>query len=508
MSKKLSLLLGMCLLTACTTDDPKPASSAGGGEPTAATVTNRIDIPPAVVRNLGITFAKAERRHVDRTLRMPGSYESPPEAERNYRVPVAGRVELKITQYGRVEPGDEIAIVNSPEWRAMQAKLSSLANALVDREAEHTIEKASREAAEANIETYPERIAAYDPHIAALEDHHKTLEQKRDHWQARVVELEELVTKKAAKAGDVAEAKGNLASAESELSGEEEAHAELQRLVNELRLAEQAEHNNLKVLQAEEQAAALRVTAAEGAFNLKLKSAASLLGLDESLLADGAWRDLVRIPVRATAPGVVLDLHVTNGELLESGDSLCHVLDDSLLRFRARGLQTDLGKLRNGLPAMIVPPAGGTLESSEHVAGVIALAPRADADSRLLDVIVVPEIVPAWARPGVSAELEIVWEKTDKPELAVPNRALIRDGLETIMFVRDPKDKEKVVRTVVETGASDGRWTVVYQGVMKGSEVVVEGTYELKLTGAGKTEVEGHFHADGTFHAGKHSDDE
>jgi hypothetical protein len=31
---------------------------------------------------------------------------------------------------------------------------------------------------------------------------------------------------------------------------------------------------------------------------------------------------------------------------------------------------------------------------------------------------------------------------------------------------------------------------------------VLDGVYELKLTGAGKAMGEGHFHADGTFHAG------
>lgn len=494
-------------LAACTTDEPGKEGSGGGGE-AAAPVTNRIDIPASVVRNLGIRFAKADRRRVDRTMRMPGVFEVLPEAERDYRVPVDGRISLQVSQYQTVALHDVIAYVESPAWRTMQAELNDGAADAAERTADWKTATAEREAAEAALASYPQRIAAYNPHMKALQEHHRKLEAKRDQWQARVSELEELASKGAARSSEIAEARGNLADAETELSGEEEAHAELQRLVTELRLDEARDRSALQVLHAREAAARNRAEAAEKSFQLKLAAAAASLGLSLNLLENDAWRALGVIPIRAQAPGVVLDLHVSENEWLDAGTSFCHILDVSRLRFRARALQADLGKLKNGLPARIVPPAGGTLETADAAEGAIALAPMADGDSRLLDVIVVPVTVPAWARPGISAELEVVWDQSGPDELAVPSKALIRDGLDTVMFVRDVSDPEKVIRTVVETGASDGRWTVVYQGVMKGSEVVVEGTYELKLTGSGKPLGEGHFHADGTWHAGKHSDDE
>ena len=471
-------------------------------------VTNRIDIPPEVVRNLGITFAKAERRQVDHTIRMPGAFESPPEAERNYRAPVAGRVNLLIAQYGRVEVGDEIAVIDSPEWRAMQSELDTLDADYAERNAELVQAEGLRDQARESIKLFPQRIAGYDPQLNAISAHIEKLEVSRELWRARVTELEDLVAKGAGRSAELTEARSEVAGAESALSAEQEKRAELSRAKSELAIEAQLAEIAIPALESAVQAAQQRVDAAQRSFNLRLRSTATQLGLSVDGLRDDKWRTLDVIAVRATAPGVVLDLHVTNGELLESGESLCHVLDDSQIRFRARGLQADLGKLKNGLPARIVPPAGGTLQGGEHADGTVSLAPRANADSRLVDVIVTPQTLPAWARPGVTAELEIVWEQAPRPELAVPNRALIRDGLETIMFVRDRSDQNKVIRTAVETGPTDGRWTVVYQGVMAGSEVVVEGTYELKLTGAGKTEVDGHFHADGTFHAGKHSDDE
>lgn len=494
-------------VAACTTDEPTKKGSSGGGE-AAAPVTNRIDIPPEVVRNLGIEFAQAERRQVDRTMRMPGAFESPPEALRNYRVPVAGRVELKLAQYGRVNAGDEIATIDSTEWRSMQSELDSLDADLAERKSDLVQDEAAREQANESLKFFPQRIAAYDPQLAAVSTHIEKLENSRDLWQARVVELEDLVAKGAGRAADLTDARSEAAGAEAALSEELEKQAELERAKAELKIEQELARVAIPALEAAVSAAQNRVDAAQRSFDLKLRSAASQLDLPLETLKDNAWRTLNSIPVRATAPGVVLDLDVTNGQLVEAGQSLSHVLDDTQIRFRARGLQADLGKLKNGLPARIVPPAGGTLQNAPHAEGTVFLTPMADADARLVDVIVTPQTVPEWARPGVSAELEVVWDQAEHAELAVPNRALIRDGLDTVMFVRDPRDKNKVVRTVVETGPSDGRWTVVYSGVMSGSEVVVEGTYELKLTGAGKSDVEGHFHADGTFHAGKHSDDE
>jgi hypothetical protein len=58
------------------------AAPAGGPVESAPVVTNRIDVPDAVRRNLGITFAKVERRQVASTIRVPGQFEMLPSARR------------------------------------------------------------------------------------------------------------------------------------------------------------------------------------------------------------------------------------------------------------------------------------------------------------------------------------------------------------------------------------------------------------------------------------------
>ncbi len=497
--RKLSLML-LLVLAACTTKpEPAPHKDEGGA---GAAPTNRIDIPPAVVRNLGITFAKVERRRVERTIRLPGVFEVPPEAEREYRAPVGGRVTLLVNQYDHVATGDELARIDSAQWRDMQRELDAIEAELTARQADVVMAQAERTAAEADIEAYPRRIAAYQPHQDALEAHRQRLTEARDLWQARVQEIEDLIAKGAGKASELAEARAQLATAQSALSEEAEKRAELEREKVELAFGQQAASNRLPVLMAAETSAQSLAASAKRSFDLKLRATATLLNLEPAALDGSAWRAIDTVVVIARAPGRLMDLDVRQGDTLQAGDSLFHVMDESRTRFRARGLQSDLGRLKDGLPGRVVAPAGGTLEGSAAAEGTVSIAPMADGDSRLIDVLLTPRTRPAWARPGVGAELEVVWDATAAPELAVPARAIVRDGLDLIFFVRDANDPTKAIRTKADTGLSDGRWTVVFSGVMEGSEVVLDGTYELKLTGAGKPTGAGHFHADGTWHAG------
>src|SRR5688572_7631427 len=99
MSRALTLMLLAVLAAsgACSrrgSPEPKPSQTT----PAAAAPTNRVDVPSSVRQNLGITFAKVERRPVGRTLRVPGRFELAPTARREYRAAAPGRVELLVEQ--------------------------------------------------------------------------------------------------------------------------------------------------------------------------------------------------------------------------------------------------------------------------------------------------------------------------------------------------------------------------------------------------------------------------
>lgn len=85
--------------------------------------TNRIEIPATVRSNLGITFAKVERRQVSDTLRVPGSFELKPLAKHEYRLSLPGHVRFEIDQFAEVKPGSLLYRFQSPEWLELQSRI-------------------------------------------------------------------------------------------------------------------------------------------------------------------------------------------------------------------------------------------------------------------------------------------------------------------------------------------------------------------------------------------------
>ena len=208
------------------------------------------------------------------------------------------------------------------------------------------------------------------------------------------------------------------------------------------------------------------------------------------------------LQVVAVAPGRVERLSMVPGAWGDAGTEVLSLVDPAGLRFAAAVSLADAAGVADGLPGKIVPTQGTGIRLGDEAQGRIAVGLEADPASRMLPVFLVPDRLPGWARPGLPAYLEIQTGGNDGTT-AVPRSAIVRDGNTTVVFIRDPKDPDRILRTTVEAGADDGRWVAV-SGVAANAEVVVEGAYELKLATAAQPKKAGHFHADGVFHEGKH----
>jgi hypothetical protein len=136
--------------------------------------------------------------------------------------------------------------------------------------------------------------------------------------------------------------------------------------------------------------------------------------------------------------------------------------------------------------------------------GTLRLGLTADANERTVDLYVMPDQLAPWARPGVSAQLEIVTEGTASSELAIPLASVQRDGLKPIIFLRATDNPNEAIRMEADLGLEDGRWIAVLSGLRDGDEVVLDGGFQLMLATSGSIQKGGHFHPDGTFHEGEH----
>lgn len=424
-------------------------AKAGGGasKEGEAAPTNRVDIPASVRQNLGITFAKVESRNVAQTLRVPGRFELLPTARREYRTPLSGRVEILVSQYQTVEPGTPLYRVDASGWRDL-----------------HEQTAATRARAESMV-----------PLMAAQAEHEQSLAEKVTLWRERLQQLEELRGAGGGSATQFTEARATLNASQSELAVAKGRSAELAAQRSQA-------DSDLRSLTARHEVLTRGAGCPDGHNDAGPGSIYT---------------------VCAVEPGIVETIGMTPGALAEENGLVLTLVQPEKIRFHARGLQSDLGRLKDGLPARIAPPQGGSVDLQDTMTGVLQLGLGAEADERTVDLLVTPESLAGWARNGVSGHMEITLAG-GTAELAVPQSAVVRDGARAIIFRRDPADPEKAIRMEADIGLSDGRWVVIASGVKEGDEIVVGGNFQLMLATSGSTEKAGHFHSDGTFHKGSH----
>lgn len=445
----LLILLAACDPAPVRAPAADPAPSAAEADPSAPSAT-RIEVPASVRRNLGINFSAVEVRDLERTLRVPGSFELLPDARREYRMALPGHVELAVAQYERVEPGQLLFRYRSPTWPELVHEILEAEQAVASAEAGIAVSEARREEARRQLDVLRERT--------------RTL----------------------------AEAEFRRADLEADLATRE---ASLPRLDAELALARTSLDN------------------ARSAHQHALHRAATVTGLDEDdLIAvdpDGpdalpAYRSLDKLEVRAQEAGVVELLAATDGAFVEPPGLVLRTVDPDRLRFRALALQADLPRLAEARDARVVPPLTPGLDAATPLPATLQLGLEAHPEERTISLLATPTERAPWARPGVSAFLELVTSSTSRPGLAVPSACVVRDGLEHVVFRRDPSAPDVVLRVSADLGLDDGRWVELRSGVMRGDEVVRDGAYELLLAsqqrGGGAPTGGGHVHADGTVH--------
>ncbi|MFH1419963.1 MAG: efflux RND transporter periplasmic adaptor subunit [Planctomycetota bacterium] len=454
-------LIAFLTLPGCRDDATSNADThAQEREEAAAAPTNRIDIPPSVRQNLGITFVKTERRAVRSVIRLPGQFEFRPKARREYNAMLSGRVRLAVEQFQTVSAGDVLFELDSPQWHRVQSGLAEAFKACYCCLPELDAARAAKTENETQLAFLEQRIGR----LTGAGSRDVELEAELSKLQTMAPRLEAEVRAKKADMQSALLAYNVLLNEAQSLSGVPREQLE-------------------KLLEPEE--------------GTEPKE-------DESL-ATPYWSTVDRIVVRAEAAGVINQIGVTNQGWAETGDLIVETIEPTALRFHADALQTDINLFEDGQPGRLVPPLGGSIDLQDTVDGRIDVGFQAHPEQRTIPIYLVPEGLPRWAKAGVTAYLEVLVDGGDEPVLTIPEAAIVRDGLDKVFFRRDPRDPDQVVRIVADLGATDNRWIEVKSGVRPGDEIVLGGVYPLMLASSttGEMQKGGHFHADGAFHETK-----
>jgi RND family efflux transporter MFP subunit len=181
------------------------------------------------------------------------------------------------------------------------------------------------------------------------------------------------------------------------------------------------------------------------------------------------------LPVRAPIDGVVVRFRATLGQAVKAEDPLFEVHDLSGVNLRLQVPERDLSRVALGQRGRVRLTADPTFRDG----AVIARRGRALGEGH--------RTLPVWAElkaargtpllPGMLARLTLV---TAEPAatLAVPEDALLRDGLLAYLFVRGKDGTFE--RRQVETGRGDDQFVEITRGLAEGEAVAVRGVADLQ----------------------------
>ena len=200
--------------------------------------------------------------------------------------------------------------------------------------------------------------------------------------------------------------------------------------------------------------------------------AASLSVGQANLSLDQAKADLSDTVLRATYDAVVSRPMVAAGDFASANTVLASLVDLSRILFRAEVDEYDIGKLKPGMNVTVRVPA---LQDASFRARIEGISPIAEVINNIsvFKVSVVVDNKEGNLRPGMSAD--VVVQVASEKGIVVPAKAVttVRDR----SYIDLPGQDGEVETRRVTIGLSDGRNTVVTEGLEEGETVYLQGTF-------------------------------
>jgi len=202
-----------------------------------------------------------------------------------------------------------------------------------------------------------------------------------------------------------------------------------------------------------------------------LKSTGDRVAAGEILAVVESNESLSNYDIRSGIAGTVLDIHAVTGEFVSPDDRMFTVSDLKDVWLELSVPRQDLPLVRAGQSVQVRAP------NTEIAAAKISfVAPVVDEDTQSsVARAVIPNPRSVW-RPGLYVDALVVTD-TRKVGLAVRSSSLqtFRDWV--VVFQKSGDEYEIVP---VETGATDGEWTEITDGLEAETEYVSEGSFVIK----------------------------
>ncbi len=199
------------------------------------------------------------------------------------------------------------------------------------------------------------------------------------------------------------------------------------------------------------------------------------IGLTESQLSKvlDTKKILPSVPVIAPSNGVIARFDRVLGQSIRADEPLFEIHDNSQVIIRGFVPSRDISQVKIGQPSRVRFVATG---DQEYNADVVRMGPVVTNNNQSiwLRLASMPAI-PLQYRMLATANLIT---QTSPPTLAVPNSAIIDDGLQSFVFVQKPDSTFERRRVVI--GITDDRHSQITSGLTVGELVANRGVSELQ----------------------------
>jgi membrane fusion protein (multidrug efflux system) len=197
------------------------------------------------------------------------------------------------------------------------------------------------------------------------------------------------------------------------------------------------------------------------------ETARARLAAIESRLADRL--------IKAPFAGVVGLRDLSPGALVEPGDLITTLDDDSVMKLELTVPATYLDALEPGLPVAATARAYGPREFQGTVKAVDSRVDPATRSVRVRALIPNPQRL---LKPGMLMQVELLEDARRAP--VVPEEALMPEGRRHFVMVVDPQDGNRIARREIRIGARRPGEVEVVEGLEPGELVVTQGQLRVR----------------------------
>lgn len=181
-----------------------------------------------------------------------------------------------------------------------------------------------------------------------------------------------------------------------------------------------------------------------------------------------AQLNLDRAIIRAPVGGTVMELPVKAGELVQPGTPVARITRMEGLYIKALVDEVDLSRLVLGQPAEIT---FDTLPDRKFAATLFEISPGVSVEklkSRNVTVKLKLAAPPAFLRPGMSADVEVIVDRV-KNALYVPAQTVMSRDKEQFVYVLE---EGRIAKRVIEAGRSNWDYIEIRKGLREGEQVI------------------------------------